>query len=97
MTGAHLFLVSYDIACPRRWRRVVRILARTGQRQQLSVFFCRATPARMAGIEKAMKRAMNDGEDRLLIVDLGPAGGAAMRFRSSNAIAAIADLGALIV
>ena len=34
------FLISYDIADPRRLRRVCRILESAGTREQFSVFLC---------------------------------------------------------
>jgi CRISPR/Cas system-associated endoribonuclease Cas2 len=36
-----LHLVSYDIRCPSRWRRVFGTLKRRGADRQLSVFFVR--------------------------------------------------------
>ena len=73
VSGVRLYLVSYDVACPRRWRHVVKAVRRIGERSQLSVFICRATPARMARLERQLKNIMNAMEDRLLILDLGPA------------------------
>lgn len=97
MTCAHCFLVSYDIAAPSRRRRVARLLDKTGQRNQLSVFLCRCSPARMTRLESEMKSAMDGQEDRLTILDLGPADSAAARIRTMNAMAGIASFETLIV
>lgn len=37
----HLYLVSYDIRCPKRLRRVFRTMRGYGEWLQLSVFQCR--------------------------------------------------------
>ena len=34
----HLFIISYDIADPKRWRRVFRVMKGYGAWLQLSVF-----------------------------------------------------------
>lgn len=97
MIGAHLFLVAYDIAAPSRWQRVVRLLSKVGRRSQLSVFLCRCTPARMLRMERDIKSALDEKEDRLLILDLGNAGSAATRIRSANAMDWIVHIETLIV
>lgn len=71
-TSARGYLVSYDIACPKRWRRVVRLVEKVGERRQYSVFFCRMTLARRNKLERALRRVLNDTEDRLMVIDLGP-------------------------
>ena len=45
-TAARLYLIAYDISCPQRWRRVQKAIKGICRRNQLSVFLCRATPAR---------------------------------------------------
>ena len=40
----HCYLVTYDISCPRRWRKVYRIMHAFGEHVQLSVFRCDLTP-----------------------------------------------------
>ena len=39
--GENLYIVAYDIADPRRWRRVFRLMNGYGEWLQLSVFQCR--------------------------------------------------------
>lgn len=37
----HLYIVTYDIRDPKRWRRVFKIMNGYGEWVQLSVFQCR--------------------------------------------------------
>ena len=56
-TPASLYLISYDISCPQRRRRVQKAIKGICRRSQLSVFLCRATPARIRQMENQRKRA----------------------------------------
>jgi CRISPR-associated protein Cas2 len=78
----HLFIISYDIAEPKRWRRVFRIMKGYGEWLQLSVFQCRLTRMRMIQLESDLKDVLNQREDHVLIVDVGPAEGVALRVQS---------------
>jgi CRISPR-associated protein Cas2 len=78
----HLFIISYDIAEPKRWRRVFRIMKGYGEWLQLSVFQCRLTRMRMIQLESELRDAMNQREDHVLIVDVGPAEGVEPRVQS---------------
>lgn len=69
----HLYVISYDISEPKRWRRVFRIMKGYGAWLQLSVFQCRLTKIRMLQLEAALGEAMNQREDHVLILDIGPA------------------------
>ena len=42
------YLVTYDVSCPKRWRRVYRLLQGYGDWMQLSVFRCRLDPGAAA-------------------------------------------------
>ena len=79
MNEVRLYLVAYAIAAPRRWRRVYKALLRVGERRQLSVFLCRLDPVRMARLRARLVGAVDPAEDRLMVVDLGPAATAAAR------------------
>ena len=68
----HLYIISYDISEPKRWRRVFRIMKGYGAWVQLSVFQCRLTRVRMLQLESALSEAMSHAEDHILIVDIGP-------------------------
>lgn len=95
-TAAHLYLVAYDISCPRRWRRVQKVIKGICRRNQLSVHFCRATPARIRRLEGQLRRVMHDEDDRLMVIDLGPAH-AQGQLSFLNPINDIADLRAAIL
>ena len=64
------YLVSYDIACPKRWRRVFRLLQGYGEWVQLSVFRCRLDSRRRARMASELHELVDAGEDRLLIARL---------------------------
>jgi CRISPR-associated protein Cas2 len=69
----HLYVISYDIAEPKRWRRVYKIMRGYGEWLQLSVFQCRLDKMRMLQLEAALRDAMNLQDDHILILDIGPA------------------------
>lgn len=94
---AHLFLVAYDIACPKRWRRVQTTIKGLCRRGQLSVFVCRATEQRIKRLETELKMILHQRDDRLMILDLGVAHGASPQIAMMNPIADIVELGAAIV
>ena len=64
------YLVSYDVGCRRRWRRVFRLLHGYGEWVQLSVFRCRLDPRRRKRMETELRDMMEPAEDRLLIARL---------------------------
>jgi CRISPR-associated protein Cas2 len=82
--SVRLYLVSYDISRPKHWRRVFNALKAVGRASQLSVFIVRLEPARMARLERELTGMIDPATDSLLIVDLGEAGFAADRLRSSG-------------
>lgn len=67
------YLVSYDIANPKRLRRVARVLEGFGNRLQFSVFECPLDPLRLATVKAELARQINHDEDQVLFVSLGPA------------------------
>ncbi|MCC6783394.1 MAG: CRISPR-associated endonuclease Cas2 [Planctomycetes bacterium] len=78
----HLYIISYDISDPKRLRRVFRIMKGYGEWLQLSVFQCRLTRMRMVQLESDLSDAMNQRDDHVLIVDVGPAEEIRPRVRS---------------
>ena len=64
------YLVSYDVACRKRWRRVFRLLQGYGEWVQLSVFRCRLDRRRRARMTAELEELIEAGEDRLLIARL---------------------------
>lgn len=69
----HLYLVVYDIADPRRWRKVFRLMNAYGEWIQLSVFQCRMTRTRRAELLARLDGVIDHGSDHVVLVDLGPA------------------------
>jgi CRISPR-associated protein Cas2 len=58
----HFYVVTYDVCCNRRWRKVYKTMKGFGEWMQLSVFQCR--------LDKANHLRMSD---HVLIIDVGPA------------------------
>ena len=50
----NLYIVAYDIADPRRWRRVFRLMNGYGEWLQLSVFQCRLSRRRRIELKLAL-------------------------------------------
>jgi CRISPR-associated protein Cas2 len=69
----NLYIVAYDIAAARRWRRVFRIMEGYGEWVQLSVFQCRLSRMRRVELKLALEEVINHAEDHVIILDLGPA------------------------
>ena len=72
-------------------------MRRLCRRSQLSVFVCRGTPARLARLEAALRREMDLAEDRLMVLDLGPAEAAAEKLKAINSISDLAELGGTVL
>jgi CRISPR-associated protein Cas2 len=68
----HLYVISYDISNAKRWRRVFKLMKGYGEWLQLSVFQCRLDRVRMLQLEAALREAVNQREDHVLILDIGP-------------------------
>ncbi len=73
MAQERLYIVTYDISDPRRWRRVFRLMKGYGRWLQLSVFQCRLTARRRADMAAALDRLIKREADHVLIVDIGDA------------------------
>ena len=72
-TYEHLYIVSYDISDTKRWRRVFKLMKGYGEWLQLSVFQCRLSERRHAELLSLLDGAIKDGEDHVVMLDLGPA------------------------
>lgn len=73
MGDERTYIVTYDIADDRRWRRVFKTMNGFGAWLQLSVFQCRLTGRRRAELETRLRDIIKFDEDHVLIIDLGPA------------------------
>jgi CRISPR-associated protein Cas2 len=73
MTEERLFIVAYDISDQKRWRRVFKAMHGYGEWIQLSVFQCRLSRRRRAELETRLRELVKNGEDHVLVIDVGPA------------------------
>lgn len=72
-SNERLYIVTYDIGDPKRWRRVFRAMEGYGRWLQLSVFQCRLTPRRRVALAARLDTLIVPAEDHILIIDIGPA------------------------
>ncbi len=66
------YLMAYDIAEPRRLRRVCTLMQDHGDRLQYSVFLCDLTIAERAELEASVTAVMDLDEESVVEIDLGP-------------------------
>lgn len=78
------YIVAYDIADPKRLRRVHKTVKQYGKSLQFSVFLCELSQNRRMQLEIALSEIIKGGEDQVLFIDLGPSSG-----RGSDCIEAI--------
>ena len=71
----HLYIVVYDIADPKRWRRVFKLMQGYGEWVQLSVFQCRLSRRRHAALVARIDDLIDHGADHVVLVDVGVADG----------------------
>jgi CRISPR-associated protein Cas2 len=69
----HLYIVTYDISDPKRWRSVFKFMHGYGEWLQLSVFQCRLSRRRHADLIATLDEIINHKEDHVVLLDLGPA------------------------
>jgi len=77
-----LYIVTYDIADPKRWRQIFKVMEAYGDWLQLSVFQCRLTARRRAALAMRLDREIKPSEDHILILDIGPADDVDLRVES---------------
>ncbi len=68
-----LYIVAYDIADPKRWRRIFKLMKGYGEWLQLSVFQCRLTAKQQAELIALLDGIIHHREDHVILLDLGPA------------------------
>lgn len=73
MKDERLYIVTYDIADPKRWRRVFKIMNGYGEWLQYSVFQCRMSLQRQAELIFLLDGIIHHEQDHILLVDIGPA------------------------
>lgn len=65
-----LWLVSYDVACPRRRYRLDRLLGALGTRVLASLWECRLRADQIPALEQRLRRTLDASEDRLALLPL---------------------------
>ena len=65
------FLIAYDIASPKRLRRVCKIMEAYGERLQYSVFISDLSPTELIHARAEVEEQMLMTADSVVIVDLG--------------------------
>lgn len=73
MREEHLYIVAYDIANAKRWRRVFRVMEGFGEWLQLSVFQCRLSRQRHAELVALLDGIIHHDDDHVVLMDVGPA------------------------
>ena len=66
-----LYFIVYDIAKPKRWRSVFKIMHGYGEWVQLSVFQCRLTRIRHAELIADLDGIIHHDEDHVVVIDVG--------------------------
>lgn len=69
----HIYIVTYDVADPKRWRRLWKVMRGYGQWVQLSVFQCRLSRRRHAELIAILDDIIHHQEDHVVMIDVGPA------------------------
>jgi len=72
------YVVTYDIADPRRLRRVFKLLKGYGTHLQLSVFSCDLTELTLVQLKASLSSAIHATDDAVLFIDIGPSEGRGM-------------------
>jgi CRISPR-associated protein Cas2 len=67
----HLYIVTYDISDPKRWRAVFKLMHGYGEWLQLSVFQCRLSRRRQAELIATLDEIILDDHDHVVMVDVG--------------------------
>jgi len=70
-----VYVVSYDVSDPKRLRRVFKVMRGFGDHIQLSVFRCELSDRELVELRVKLADAINQREDQVLFIDIGPAGG----------------------
>ncbi len=65
-----LYLVTYDISCNKRRKKVSDLLEGYGQRVQYSVFECVLTPEKYAELRQRLLQRLRDTEDNVRLYPL---------------------------
>jgi CRISPR-associated protein Cas2 len=70
----NVYLVCYDVADDKRLRKTHKKMLGYGDPLQYSVFRCELSPTEKHGLREALWQILKWDKDRVMLVDLGPAG-----------------------
>lgn len=85
------WLIAYDIADPKRLRRVERAVSATGERLHFSLFLCELTEAELHRLQRRLARLIDPVADTVHYLPWCPADRAATRHLAASADPAIAS------
>ena len=71
MKDEKLFIITYDIANPKRWRKVFKILNGYGEWLQLSVFQCQMNELKKEFLISELDDIIHKTEDYILFICIG--------------------------
>lgn len=66
------YLVSYDVANPKRLRHVAKTCESFGSRIQYSVFECPLSELKFETLKARLQEIINHEDDQILFISLGP-------------------------
>lgn len=66
-----LYIITYDIADSRRWRKIFKLMKGYGEWLQLSVFQCRLSRRRHAELVAMLDEIILNNHDHVLMLDVG--------------------------
>ena len=69
------YVVAYDVSDAKRLRRTFKKMNGFGDAIQYSLFVCELSSKERIIMEEALTEIINHKEDRVLIINIGPAGG----------------------
>jgi CRISPR-associated protein Cas2 len=69
------YIVSYDIADPKRLRRVFKEMRNWGDHLQYSVFECQLNRTDLVRLRAELSGIIHHDDDQVIFVDLGPSEG----------------------
>jgi CRISPR-associated protein Cas2 len=70
-----IYLVTYDIRDDKRLRKVFKTMRNWGDHLQYSVFECQLNDTDLSRLKGELKQIINNAQDQVLLIDLGPASG----------------------
>ena len=70
----NVYLICYDVADAKRLRRTYKKMCGYGTPVQYSIFRCELSLVERQQLQESLGEIMNWDHDRVMVIDLGPAG-----------------------